>query len=133
MKIIDVHRFNRKFQMLNEWNNFKHKIANIVSKIIKKMSNKIKDDYDFLSGNTDLITIINFVKYHIKKEENFNVNFVIDGIPTKDLIFNFTMRKSDFSKMNGDLTLNYINNFSLLTIYFPLIEKEEELNSYLKK
>lgn len=132
MKIIDVHRFNRKLQMLNEWSNFKHKIANIVSKIIKKLAIKIKDDYDFLSGNTDLITISNFVKYHIKKKEKFNISFVIDDIPTRDLIFNFTMRKSDISKMDGDLTLNYIKNFSLLTVYFPFIENEEDLNNYIK-
>lgn len=132
MKIIDVHRFNRKFQMLNEWSNFKHKIANIVSKIIKKLAIKIKDDYDFLSGNTDLITISNFVKYHIKKKENFNLNFIIEDISSKDIIFNFSIRKSDLSKMNGNLILNGYNGFSVLNVYFPLIENEKELDIYLK-
>ena len=75
MKIIDVHRFNRKFQMLNEWSNFKHKIEYIVNKLIKLLVLNIKNEnphYKSLTSRETLVSIF----YNSRKNEK-SIHFEI--------------------------------------------------------
>lgn len=124
MKIVDVFKFNKSLKLINEWNNFKHKIAHQTSSIIKKLALKIKEKYPKTSHLKTLEVIKGSMIFHHK--HNLDFEYVVENENLK-IIFKGVEDDSD----SGRFYVSPQKDFYTIVIFLPIFISDEKFDNYI--
>lgn len=130
MKINEIHNFLKRYEQLNEWSNFKHKMAKNVALVIKTIANKIREISNPIADSTSYEVIRDFLLKNRKNNSPFNLKFQIDGVDFKQLKFKIEFNPNSLNKnISGDYTA--LSN--TLNIEIPPKNNFKEFENYLNK